>query len=1326
MQSNLRESSRVVRQGFPGFSSWKWLALLIFAATAALVSRAQIAGTGAISGMVTDATGAVIPNATVTVTSAETNEKTVRTTTGAGDFNVSPLTPGVYSVSVSAEGFTNFVQENVTVNALQTVALNVRLAVGTAQQTVTVSTAPPVLETTDATLGAVMDNQMYSSLPLLMGAGGNADQRRATDFAALMPGVQTNYIGSGNSTDASGAVNGGNPAGGTSEIYIDGINLPEADGIGDPRFTWTAFGMDAIDQFQVLTSAYSAQYAGQGVQNYSIKQGTNTWHGGVYEYIRNTVLDAWRFTSKVPTVTGIVPQGDSCVYGSPATSYCAPGGVKPAEIMNEVGAKFGGPLIHNKLFMFYNYGQYRNQNGPTIKLQTIPTTAMLNGDFSGYSTATGYNIYDPGSQTSGCLGSSASPCSRTQFVSTGGVEPAGTLNVIPAGRISGAATYINKYMQPYEATTLQNQYSNNIATGYVNGLANWYQGGRIDYAMNQKNQVSVIVAFGRQASTGPNSSGAANQLGPPFNTNQSYTPKTTVDIVKDTFTINPHMVNVAAVAYGRYKSLSVNPNDAPQFAASQTGLLDTPVGQASYFPLISFSGNTSCPPTSGGGEDNPCNEGGYDWNQKVNNTYTVSDNLQWELGKHNLTFGGQVVEVEFNYIKNLTFSSPLTYTFSNTQTAGWSSGTSLNSSSGSSVASYLLGAVSTSMITVGIPGLGTRWLDPSVWVQDDYKVTPKLTLNLGVRWDIWPPIHEVHNLITWLDPTATNSVTGNLGTLAFAGGSSSDGFHTGMPIPSSTYYGNFGPRVGIAYALNDKTVIRSSYGLDFARGDWTSGSQSGSPSTTGLTPSANAAPGTVDQPSFYWDGTQCTGGTADGVACGWTGSVAAPTPPAGGTSLAEFGTSETTALTNGGAVSPTYWDPHYGSRTPEYINWTFGVERQITPNMSISISYVGSEGHFLSTGSNKAIGARNNELPESLAALAGYNVASGTATPCSGTACTAPLLTQTAGPNSGNSMANIALATGLGFNPPNPYNTGDSTYYYKNDVYQYFEPFPQYSGLSDTTGFMGNENWNAVEVSLRQRPSHGFNMMINYTYSKSIDDLGTFRVGDNDRLDRSLSAADLPQNLVGTVVYQLPVGRGHWMGDNLIYRSIMSDWTASGIFSDHSGFPIAVTGSGCGTANILNQCMPSLVAGQAGRQNGAYGKNVTAAPGSPNYIGNTQYINPAAFTVAINSSSASGQGVNVGQGPALYVPGNAPRVGALSMWGMGYYDADAALKRTFPVYHEWNLAFELDMTNITNHTVWASPSAVVASGKNAGFGTITALSSAYAPRDVQGSLRINF
>ncbi len=1318
------------------FAAWSIMALFLIAIMAPFGANAQMAGTGAISGTVTDSTGAVIGGATVTATLVEQNTSTTRTSTGAGDYSITPLTPGEYTLTVIAKGFEKFVQEHVTVDALETVAVNVKLTVGGAQQTITVTSAPPVLETTDATLGAVMDNQMYSSLPLLMGQGNNNDQRRATDFESLMPGVQGNYT-SNNSTDNSGIINGSGPAGGVSEIYIDGINLPEADQVGDPRFTWSAFGVDSIDQFQVLTSSYSAQYAGQGVENYSIKQGTNNWHGGVYEYFRNTVLDAWSFTSKVPTPIATIPQGGVCAYGSTSanlSSFCAMGGVKPAEIQNEVGAKFGGPIIKNRLFMFYNYGQYRNQNGPKKSAITIPTLNMLgytgaNGafgtyaDYTDYHAQTGYSIYDPASQVFNCAGTVASPCSRTQFAN------GTTVNQIPATRFSTAAKWVNQFMLPYEAGAVQTgptAYSNNYLAGQPYGLANWYQGGRLDYNMSPKNQLSLIIAFGRQASTGPNSVGNGN-LGPPFNTSQAYTPKTNIDILEDTFTINSHLVNMAAVAYGRYKSLSVTPNDASLYSAANSGLIAAgntapPAGQASFFPEILFSG----------GYANPGQQGGYDENQKVNNTYTATDNLQWQFGKHTLTFGGQVVEVQFNYIKNETPSSPLAYTFSANQTAafadnaapvfgtGTGASQSLASGVGASVASYMIGAVNTSSITLDLPGFGTRWLDPSFWVQDDFKVDPKLTLNLGLRWDIWPPIHEVHDLFTWLNPTQTNSVTGNLGTLAFAGGSSSDGYHTGVHNPSSVFLGNLAPRLGVAYAVNNKTVIRASYGLDFARGDWTSGSQSGTPSSTGLAPGATAAAAVSSQPQFYWDNAACANGNADSITCGWTGSVVPPASslPAGATSLAEFATTETSVTKTAGGSTLSYWDPHDGARTPEYINWTFGFQRQLTNNMSITVSYVGSEGHFISI--SKAVGSRNNELPERLAGLAAYNSTNGT---CSGTSCTASLLTSVA------SATNLGYAAGDGFAPPNPFV--GATYYASNDVYQYYYPYPQFSGVSDTTSFVGNENWNALEISLRQRPAHGLNFMLNYTYSKAIDDLGTFRVGDNDRLDRALSTTDEPQNVVGTVVYQLPIGRGHWGGDNLVYRWIASDWSASDIFTYHSGYPIVITASGCGGAGILNQCQPSIVPGVAARQN-KYGKNITAASGSPNYFGSIQYLNPAAFTVNTNSSSATGEAINVGAGPALYVPGNSPRVAPLNTWGMGWYDDDVSLKRTFPIYREWNLGFELDMINMTNHTVWAAPSGTVQSGvnssgvENSSFGEISGLNSAYEPRDVQASLRINF
>jgi hypothetical protein len=1329
-----------------------WLILAILISTAA---HAQLAGTGAISGTVTDPSGAVIQNATVTATSVDTNVTTVRTTTKSGDYNITPLQPGVYTITVAIKGFETYQQQNVTVDALNTVAVNVRLTVGGAETTVTVTDAPPVLDTTDAQIGGVMDNQMYSSLPLLMGASGQPDQRRATDFAALMPGVQNTYAASagGNPTDATGAANGGNPGGGTSEIYIDGINLPEGDGIGDPRYTWSAIGVDAVDQFQVATAGYSAQYAGQGVQNYSVKSAGNQIHGSIYEFIRNTALDAWSPSAKIPTLTGApVPPGGACSSAAltASTSWCALGGIKPKEIMNEFGIVIGGPIIKNKLFLFYNYGQYRYAAGPSPKVQTIPTLAMMGynasgaplgyADFSGYAVANGkagcvigsttnpcYDVYDPGTQTvNNCVGAA---CHRNIFPN----------DQIPAGRFSSAANYINKFMLPYAAQANQSSYGNNTTVGYASGLNNWYQTGHLDYKVNERQQISLVVAFGRQSVAGGYglSGGAANSLPPPFNTNQFYAPTTNVDILKDTYTINSHLVNQAAMAYGRYKSLDSNQDEQAIYSAAATGLLNTPPGQATIgFPGISFSGGAT-PPT---------NEGGYSWHGNVNNTYTFTDNLQAQFGKHNFTFGGQTVEVQYVSFTS-TGASPLTYTFSGNQTEGYNSAGS-GLTTGSAFASYMLGAVNSSSVSFS-PEWEARWFSPSFWAQDDFKVTSKLTLNLGLRWDLFGSIREQHDQWTWLNPSGANLNTGNYGTLSFAGGSLTNSPYSGLHSPSGMWYKNLGPRVGLAYSLDSKTVIRASYDVVYARGDWTAGGGGQKlPSQSGLVPAASAPGGLSNAPSFYWDASSCaanaSGFANDGFTpCGWTGTTVSPATLIAqqvatgkmpvGANLAEYGTSETNLQANSNSITAAYFDPYLGSRSPEYINWTFGLQRQLTRNMSASVTYVGSQGHFISiSGANYL---RNNGLPQSMIALAGYALPTATATtaaPCTGAGCLYSLIGQKA------TTTYLALAQSFGFLPPNPY-TSTSNFYSAASVYQYYRPFPQYNAVSDQTSNVGNENWNALEVSVRQRPAKGLNFMVNYTWSKSIDDLGSFRISGNNRLDRSLSTASQPQNLTATAVYQLPVGRNHMWGDHLVYRAIVSDWTISGIGTAHSGLPLLVTASGCAGSGILGTCMPSVVSGQAGRQykygKTASGANVSWDPNNPNYIGKVQYVNPNAFTVlnggtctagtATPYHTTSGQAYYVCNGPEDYVPGNAGRVAPINgLYSQPTVNVDLALKRTFPIYHAVNLALEVDMSNVANHVVYKGPTSTVAAGANATFGTVTAI--ANTPRDVQGAVRVSW
>src|SRR5258708_18983871 len=364
--------------------------LLLLIATVLLLSSsasAQLSGKGEIKGTVTDASGAVVPDATVTATSTTQGTKFTRTTSSSGDFDLTPLNPDIYSVTVTRSGFQTVTQENVHVNALEIADIKIALTVGSESQSINVSAAPPQLETSNATLGATMENDVYSALPIEMGAYGQPDQRRATDFAFLMPGVQSNNT-NGNATTNSGIVNGSGSRAAVSASYIDGIPFVRAGGNGDPRYVWTAISVDAVDQFQVQTNGYSAIYEGQGIQNYNIKQGGNKYHGSVYEFFRNTTLSTWGFFG---------PANISPVTGKP---------VKPIEHSNEYGINLSGPLIpvgswKEKLFFFGNYNGFR-YSSQTPTPMTFPTAAEQAGNFQGVLTSNLTNpavgIFDPSTE----------------------------------------------------------------------------------------------------------------------------------------------------------------------------------------------------------------------------------------------------------------------------------------------------------------------------------------------------------------------------------------------------------------------------------------------------------------------------------------------------------------------------------------------------------------------------------------------------------------------------------------------------------------------------------------------------------------------------------------------------------------------------------------------------------------------------------------------------------------------------------------------------------------------------------------------------------------
>ena len=272
---NRKKASKTPMGGFLSFPGWSWLALLAIAMMASVGALAQLSGKGEITGTVKDNTGAAIPNAVIVVTNDATGIATKSNSTGAGDYVFSNLDPGIYTVVTSAKGFDTLTQKNVHVNALESQSYSPVLTVGGADVQITVTDTPPQLETSNATLGSTMENEVYSELPVEMGSYGSPDQRRATDFAFLMPGIQGNNT-SGNPTTNTGVVNGSGSKGAVSNVYVDGVAFVRAGGNGDPRYVWTAISVDAIDQFQVQTTGYSAIYEGQGIMNYTVKQGSDS------------------------------------------------------------------------------------------------------------------------------------------------------------------------------------------------------------------------------------------------------------------------------------------------------------------------------------------------------------------------------------------------------------------------------------------------------------------------------------------------------------------------------------------------------------------------------------------------------------------------------------------------------------------------------------------------------------------------------------------------------------------------------------------------------------------------------------------------------------------------------------------------------------------------------------------------------------------------------------------------------------------------------------------------------------------------------------------
>jgi hypothetical protein len=1325
------------RNGFRAGIALSMLALVLCLVVTAIPAAAQTAGEGSLEGTVMDSTGAVVPHANVTITNNATGIKTVTDASGAGFFAIAPVLPGTYTLEITARGFKTLVQDNVVVDALQTRTVNPVLTVGAATQSITVTAAPPVLDTADATIGLTVENTTYANLPIQM----NNAQRDPTAFGTLTPGAQ-----GGTRLPVIGGT--GNYLG---QLYVDGMPAETVSQQGDNRLVSETMDLDAVDQFQVVTSTPPAEYMGAGAENFTMKSGGLQYHGQVSDFERNTAFDSWGFTAPhatVKTVTGATVQ--------------AP---KPVEHQHEWSGTFGGvvPKTGKKLFFFAAYDYYYLRKGAAYNLYNVPSNLMTQGNFTELNvvanggtpgaglTGTGSNnpaiLYDPTTTT--CAGST---CTRQPF------EYNGTYNVIPPGDISSIAKAMQSFLptansgSPYYSnwnpSTLFNNYLGGWPSGYNNHVIDW----RVDYNLSAKQRISSVGTIG--SVTYLNNYGTSGTtygfLPPPLIGGDlaAIFPKNY--ILEDAWTISPNLVNQLKYSFTRFFQ---NIHDATQGVSAwepgTLGITNLPAGQASQeFPGAAFGTSTYFGTAY------------TDWTQDSNaastqlttpNNYAITDNVLWVKGKHALTMGMTFQWQEINNANPATFTGVLDLSYNAYSTANFASGSNALSTGGSGLpgtasgptgfayASYLLGAVggSTGNDTTA-PSLGLdyvselagRYKTVSPYVRDSWKITSKLTLDLGLRWDYLPPFHELRDRWTFLNPTMTNPLTNSPGVLQFAGNYGGAGVSCGCATPVQTYWKNWGPRVGLAYQINDKTVIRAGFAQVFSQGGGVGGrggayngtGQTGF-NTTAIGPTESGT-GTAAGPAFWLNSNSAYLGAAANTGLFGPG-FNYPAQPSFNVAAQELNTGN--YLNGSGAyvsaAGVSFADPYLSSRAPELELYNFGIERGITPNLTFAANYVANESHFIinsgTTGAN-ARGYWSNELNPYYIALLG---------PVTDSTGTKPLLNAQATP------ANLAILAHYAPNAPQPaFFAAAGAVSSKALISQMLTAFPQYSGVTDTWGNVGNFAYNSLQIALQERTSHGLTGTINYTYAKNLGDDGTYRSGwplpgavisrstsggtlPENRIDRSWTAISSPQTVNAFGVYQLPFGKGQLGSDNTVVRWLAGGWQLSGVYTYNAGSPAAVTWSGSSGTTLVGQgtAMPDLNPGylnSSARQNGSYGSGA----GGTQYVnlGKVQYINPSAFITPTNVSTVSGQ---------QYLIGNAPRTAAYGLRNPGTENLNTGLRRSFPIWGEARtFVFEADCLNVWNKNTFGSPTASWSSGSST-FGTI---SSASGARDWQFAGHINF
>lgn len=1055
---------------------------------------------GTINGAVTDPSGAVIPGVAVTATNVETGVATVGTSNEVGLYSIRNLPVGPYSLVFQKEGFTKLERSGITISLGQVAQINVTLAVGGTNQVITVTDDAPMLNLETSNLGSDVKGGMIAELPLNVAGG-----RDVENFAfAVMPGVE------GNAWTAS--INGSQNF--TKDVKIDGTSLT-ATITGDQMENGPS--MEAVQEVQVQTSGLTAENGSTtgGVEMYTLKSGTNELHGSAFGYGHNEFLDANTWSND----SAGIPKSKSRFW--------------------DWGFSGGGPIRKDRTFIFGAFEKYQQNDFTLGSLgATVPTNAFLQGDFSALldkSTVLGtdksgnpiykWAIFDPG---------------------TGNVFPN---NIIPSGRISAVANkIIDVYSQHYKPENPNLSQNERVLLGNSPLQNRKFFDVKVDQVINQKNRINgslIMVRSPRLLADGTGVWAPGTQDGGPLSNARNQSVNSFSYRASDSHTFSNSLLNVASAAYNRYwnGNAQIESGDWP----SNLGFSGTGVHN---FPKISFGGSRN------GVAETPIGNG---WtNFYLGQTYILNDTLSWVHGRHSFKFGA---EGWHQLITSDTGHGALSFNF-DPQTTGVH-GSSYADKVGFGFASFLLGDVASASEGVGLQQHGRR-NSASLYAQDDWRVNTRLTLNLGLRWDVTTPFTEADGRWSNYTLNAKNPTLGVMGVLQFADSGSKS-------FEGNPDYRQFGPHVGFAYQVTNKLVARASYGLLYVpigTNYWEGvpyGYAEGYRGTNIVKQNGDLSP------VFNWDG-------------GYPGNYVAPT--------------KSTGPLNCCAVNV---DPHSLSQGYSH-QYNAGVEYAITKDLKVSANYVGNRGERLHDG--------NLNMNESDPATFLKLVNSGhfwdwVWDPTSAAAAGVPY------PYQGFSgFANAAIE-------PFPQVSAD-TYWV---IYYVGTPRGRTSYDALQTEIT-KRSGGGVTLDL----SYTLGRALGNTGNNFSETWAVGGFQDYSKLDQEASlpsTGDMRHVVKGYVSYELPFGHGkQWLNSNAVADKFVGGWNVTGLMKYNSGSPMGIWAQNpYGGAPYWAGIYPNV------NKNGDFGSHFSKGQfltGSAKYFDGSNFSNPEYGTLGTGPEIVSG------------------------------------------------------------------------------------------------------